>query len=154
MKTGKVFFHDNLMQNEIFPHRFDVNWTTDSHYAAMTLYYGRAMQGINVVFVGGEKPKPLDALDEFKTPVENTLVHREDRKLFAGYNRLLIGADHWTNNTDLSIGIDMVAALEDKKSGEKFTLSTSWHKTVRFKGASCKVIESTCDSYDKQPATN
>jgi hypothetical protein len=151
VKTGKVFFHENITPDDVLPRRFKVDWTSDSRYAALTLSYGRALQGINVVFVGGAKPESLDALDDIKTPVEDTLVHSEDLKLFSGYNRLLTGADHWINNSELSIGIEMVAGLEDKKSGEKFTLSTSWHKIVRFEGASSKVIESTCDRYDKQP---
>lgn len=151
VKTGKIYFHDDIQDNDIFPRRFDVLWSPDSHYAALTLYYGRAMQGTNILCLSGVPASIEATLTDSKIPLEKTLLHREDLNLFTGYNRLLTGAERWINNTDLSVELDMLAYLEDRKSGQKYTLNTIWHKTVRFHGKSSKVIASTCDSYLKTP---
>jgi hypothetical protein len=155
-KSDKVFFADDKpSDNEALPYRIFVRWSPDSRHVAVTFYYGRAVQG--VVAYGVTSTKALEIplhLDTEKTPLEVTLLHPEDVAKFQGYNRLLTGADSWIDNMDLSIDIDMLAFLKDKKSGDKSTLSTSWHKMIRFEGNTCRVVESTCDSYDLTADTN
>jgi hypothetical protein len=86
---------------------------------------------------------------DLKTPLEKTLLQHEDKESFGGWNRLLTSSNGWLSNTDLSVEVDMLAPLEDKKTGKKYTLDTTWHKTVRFDGQSPRVNASECDNYDK-----
>jgi hypothetical protein len=154
-KTGKVYFHEDVRKDEALPHRFDVQWSSDSHYAALDIYYGRVVQGAMVIQLNVANPQLIDPTrSDFKKPMEKTLLRSEDLALYTGSARLLTGADRWINNTDLSVLLEMHTWLEDKKTGEKYLLNTTWHKTVRFKGKSCRVIESVCDSYDKKPDAN
>jgi prepilin-type processing-associated H-X9-DG protein len=150
LKTGNIYFHDPIQKNEVIPREIGVEWSPDSHYVALTFYYGRAMQGVMVVPLAFGKPELLDpVINNFKRPIEKTLVKAEDLSAFQGYNRLLTGADSWLSNTDLSVELDMLAFLKDK-AGKQQILDTTWHRTIRFDGKSFKLIDSVCDSYDKK----
>ena len=150
VKTGTVYFRETPQKDEALPHRFRVLWSPDSHYVALNLYYGRAVQGVTVIPLAAGKPDLIEPTQEPGKPVEPTLLQSEDLGAFTGEARVLTGADAWLNGTDLNIAFDMHAPLADKKTGKTYTLETSWHKTVRFDGMTFKVIASTCDSYEKE----
>ncbi len=148
-KTGKIYFNEKIQPDESLPHRFSVEWSPGSHYAALDFYYGRAVQEVMVISLAA-KPELVNPLpDDAKSSLEKTLLQPEDLPLFDGWNRLITSTGSWLNDTDLSIEIFMRASLKDATANNSTSLNTEWHKTVHFNGNTPTVINSVCDSYDK-----
>src|SRR5258708_3870265 len=79
IKTKKVYFDHAVQKDEALPHRFNVLWSPNSHYAALNLYYGRAVQGVAVIPVTLAKPELVIPIEgDSKIPVENTLIKADD----------------------------------------------------------------------------
>jgi hypothetical protein len=149
LKSHKSFLdYGPVPDDEVLPVRLDAIWSPDSRYVALTEYYGRAMQELEVFALTGPVPKGIELkLVSGKLPLEETLLHPEDVPKYDGYNRLLTGAVSWLNARDLVVGIDARIFLKDTKTGAASILDTSWQKTVRCTPMGGSVISSECQDY-------
>jgi len=153
-KTGKVFFAEKPAPDEIFPRRFNVLWSPNGQFAALNIYYGRVVYEA-VVIKTGDKPEEINPLpSDSKIPLEQTLLRREDVPLWDGSGEALTSAENWLDGSTLVVAVTMKTRIKDKVSGHAASLDIEWHKTVKFDGIGPRVIDGTCDTYDKEDADN
>jgi len=151
-KTGKVFFTEKPTPDEIFPRRFNALWSPDSRYAALNVYYGRVAYEA-VVIRTADTPEEINPLpSDAKAPLEQSLLRREDLPLWDGSGDALTSAENWLDGSTLVLTVAMKTRIKDKVSGHAASLDIEWHKTVKFDGAKPRVIDGTCDTYDKEDA--
>jgi hypothetical protein len=148
IRTGKSYFSiPHLMDIDALPHQMNVLWSSDNRYAAINVYYGRIVYGINVISLKENVPHEA----AWPSSVAS-MIKPEDQKIWTGEGDANTSASRWEPNDILDIDLDMRANLEDKNAHQKIEIDSSRSQSIQFVGLKGKIVKDDPPVYDKVPS--